>query len=148
MIIIDNSTLGAQVFGLLFTLIIFYYFTQTIKLFKKMGTHLLTKTNEKDPSPSKGAGKRKKTTESGDKKSPKKGKLEPHVEKNSDSIGVGNHDNDGYRTPEEGNRVLLEGNTDLGNDSPPSPPGISEEARQEIGRGLRNIHDMLNKPKK
>ena len=103
--------------------------------------HLPTKTS----SPNEKKGKRKKTAETGDKKSPKKGKLEPHVEKNP---GVGNHDNDGYRTPEGGNRVLLEGNTDLENDNPPSPPAISEEDSQEIQRSFRNIDDILKGSKK
>jgi len=28
--------------------------------------------------------------------------------------------------------VLVEGNTDLENEEPPSPPAVSEEARQEL----------------
>ena len=89
--------------------------------------HLPTKTS----SPNEKKGKRKKTAETGDKKSPKKGKLEPHVE------------NDGCRTPER------QGNLDLENNNPPAPPAvqreelsITEENRQEIQRSFRNIDDI------
>ena len=111
--IFNIVTLGAQVFGLLFTLFIFCYINQVIKLKE---TPLLTKTpdpNQKDSSPSKGSKK-------DDKKISKKGKSEPHGEKNPHSAGVDNHDNGGFRTPER------QENTDLEN-----APNPSAAQRQE-----------------
>ena len=101
-----------------------------------------TSTN---PDDSKRPGKLGETT-SGDKESPQAEQnvaSEPEMEENPqarDGVGLGSYDNDGYRTPEgQGNRVFLEGNMDLENDSPPSPPAISEEVPQELRDQFDNI---------
>ena len=112
-----------------------------------------------NPDGSKGLGKRKQEpgqTTSGDKELPKNAKPEssqaeqnaapePKVEENPQARdGVGSYDNDGSRIP-EGQK-----NTDLENDNPPSflavqreELSISEEDRQKLLSGLRNMYDML-----
>ena len=101
---------------------------------------LLTKTPEKDSSPSKGSKKRKEGVGSkkDGKKISKKGKSESSGGKNPHSAGVDNHDNDGFRTPER------QENTDLEN--APNPPVAERQEwlpTEEVPQKTRDQFDNI-----